>query len=68
MLPIVGARKVAQLRDVLTASDLVLEAEHLERLDEVSRVALGFPHEFLGTAGVQDLIKTESRGKLDGRP
>src|SRR5690606_32963251 len=68
IIPIVGARKVAQLQDVLTANELVLEADQLERLDDVSRVSLGFPHEFLNTSGVQDLIKSELRSKLDGRP
>lgn len=67
VIPIVGARKVSQLQDVLVASELVLEAEHLERLDDVSRISLGFPHEFLNAAATQDLIKSEMRSKLDGR-
>jgi aryl-alcohol dehydrogenase-like predicted oxidoreductase len=46
-IPIVGARTADQLVENLGALSLVLEQEHLQRLDEVSRIALGFPHDFL---------------------
>jgi aryl-alcohol dehydrogenase-like predicted oxidoreductase len=47
VLPILGARKLDQLRDNLTALDIQLSADQLQRLDEVSTIELGFPHEFL---------------------
>lgn len=43
----IGARTVDQLCDNLGALDLVLGEEHAERLDEASRVRLGYPHDFL---------------------
>lgn len=45
--PIVGARTLAQLDDNLKALDVVLPPEALTRLDDASRIDLGFPHEFL---------------------
>ena len=51
VIPIVGVRTDAQLADNLAAVDIDLEPEELERLDEVSRVALGFPGDF-GGAGL----------------
>jgi aryl-alcohol dehydrogenase-like predicted oxidoreductase len=47
IVPLAGARTAGQLTENLGALSLTLEEEHLRRLDEVSRVSLGFPHEFL---------------------
>ena len=46
-IPILGASKTAQMTDNLGSLDVALSAEHLGRLDEVSRVDLGFPLAFL---------------------
>jgi aryl-alcohol dehydrogenase-like predicted oxidoreductase len=48
LIPIVGARTPQQLEDNLGALELELRAAELERLDEVSRIELGFPHDFEG--------------------
>lgn len=45
--PIVGARRLDQLTDNLAAADLQLPAEVVQRLDEVSAIELGFPHDFI---------------------
>ena len=47
IIPIVGARRVDQLKDNLTCLDFKLSCEQLQRLDDVSRIELGFPHDFL---------------------
>ena len=47
MIPILGARTVEQLDDNLGALEWELTSAHLEKLDEVSRMRLGFPHDFL---------------------
>ena len=47
VIPIIGARKLSQLRDNLASFDLTLSAEQLKTLDEASRIELGFPHELL---------------------
>ena len=45
LIPIVGARTLAQLEEYLRALDLELTPEQYRRLDEVSSVVLGTPHE-----------------------
>lgn len=47
-IPIVGVRTEAHLVDNLAAVEIDLEPAELERLDEVSRVAPGFPGDFGG--------------------
>ena len=44
-VPIIGPRDAAQLEDYLAALDLVLSDSQVRRLDEVSAVSLGVPHE-----------------------
>jgi len=43
VIPLIGARKVAQLQDNLASLDLELSAEQVKSLDEASRIELGFP-------------------------
>src|SRR5580692_11514085 len=43
VIPIMGARKVSQLRDNLAGLDLELSAEQLKSLDGASRIEFGFP-------------------------
>jgi len=50
---IIGARRVQQLEDNLAAVDFQLSPEHVERLDQVSRIELGFPHDFLNIPSVR---------------
>jgi len=47
MIPIVGARTLAQIEDNLACLAHSLTAGELSRLDEASRIELGFPHDFL---------------------
>ena len=67
-IPIVGARKVEQILDCLGSPSVTLDAEHLETLDAVSRVDMGFPHDFLAADPVRDLLQSELRTQLDERP
>jgi aryl-alcohol dehydrogenase-like predicted oxidoreductase len=67
-IPIVGARKLEQLQDSLGAASVTLEAAHLEKLTEVSKIRLGFPHDFLKSDAVRDLVRGEIRGRIDGPP
>ena len=66
-IPIVGARKVSQIEDSLGAARIALSDAQLQRLDEVSRVSLGFPHDFLSADGVRDLVYSEQRSRIDPR-
>jgi aryl-alcohol dehydrogenase-like predicted oxidoreductase len=47
IVPLVGARTREQLDDNLGCLAFELEETQRARLDEVSRISLGFPHDFL---------------------
>jgi len=55
IIPVVGARNSAQLKDNLKSLDVKISAEQLNRLNEVSKIELGFPHDFLMTDGVKQV-------------
>ncbi|MDX1707797.1 MAG: aldo/keto reductase, partial [Desulfobacterales bacterium] len=54
MIPIIGARRLSQLKDNLACLEFTLEKEHMRRLTEVSRIELGFPHDFFTNELVQN--------------
>jgi len=47
IIPIVGARNMTQLKDNLGVLDWTLNDDQLKRLDDVSKIDMGFPHSFL---------------------
>jgi len=47
MIPILGARSDAQLKDQLEVLEWQLSPEHIQRLDAASSIDMGFPHDFL---------------------
>ncbi|MER6687444.1 aldo/keto reductase [Streptomyces olivaceoviridis] len=55
LVPVIGPRTLPQLEDYLAALDVQLDAAHYERLDEVSSVSLGQPHE-VAAASVPRLL------------
>ncbi|NBC18226.1 MAG: aldo/keto reductase [Bacteroidetes bacterium] len=56
ILPLVGARTEAQIEDNLGALDIELSDDHLERLDAVSAIDPGFPHDFLQQEPIRDVV------------
>jgi aryl-alcohol dehydrogenase-like predicted oxidoreductase len=65
VIPILGARTAQQLGDNLAGLDVSLPADALDQLDQASRIALGFPHDFLAS---QDFIFGGLAGQLDRPP
>lgn len=57
-IPIVGATKVDQLKDNLKTVDVALTHEHIAKLDEASKIELGFPGDFFN----EDAVKMNSFG------
>ena len=65
VIPIIGSRKIDQLRDNLAAADLKLTPTQIQKLDEASKISLGFPYDFLNGpmvrsfsyGGMQDAIE-----------
>jgi aryl-alcohol dehydrogenase-like predicted oxidoreductase len=64
VIPILGARKAAQITENLGALDFELAPEHLARLDEISKIELGFPHDWLAQPNIQDLVFAGLRGSI----
>ncbi|MFJ9623747.1 aldo/keto reductase [Streptomyces sp. NPDC101181] len=62
--PIVGARTIAQLEDNLGALQVDLTPSQLARLDEVSAIGLGNPHDLLAS----DHIRTVTTGDMKIEP
>ncbi|BAZ49117.1 aldo/keto reductase [Nostoc sp. NIES-4103] len=56
IIPIIGARKLTQFQDNLASLDVTLSSEHLQRLNEVSQIELGFPHDFLANDTIRDRL------------
>ncbi|QEC69486.1 aldo/keto reductase [Panacibacter ginsenosidivorans] len=52
-IPIVGATKLQQLEENLKVIDVVIPDEDMQRLDEVSKIDLGFPGNFYKEEGVK---------------
>ncbi|MFC4031631.1 aldo/keto reductase [Streptomyces polygonati] len=47
VVPLIGATREEQLRDNLASTDIVLTPDQLSGLERASRIAPGFPHDFL---------------------
>ena len=56
IIPIIGARKLTQFQDNLASLNITLSPEHLQRLNEVSQIELGFPHDFLHNDVIRDRL------------
>lgn len=65
MVPIIGARKVSQVEDNLNCLNYSLTSEQMARLDEVSQIELGFPHEFAQSDMVKDLVFGGTYDQID---
>jgi aryl-alcohol dehydrogenase-like predicted oxidoreductase len=65
MIPIIGARRLSQLRDNLDCLEFKLEAGHLQRLNDVSKIELGFPHDFFRNELVQNFAFGGMRDLID---
>lgn len=65
VIPIIGARRLSQLRDNLACLDFNLTGEHRQRLDNISAISLGFPHELLASQFVRDILLGGVAAQLD---
>lgn len=67
VVPIIAATKEHQLTDNLASVDVRLDADAVTRLDEVSAVSLGFPHDFVRDPGVVRTIYGDRWTDIDDR-
>lgn len=56
LIPIIGAKTEKQLLDNLACLDFTLSREEMDELDAVSRIDLGFPHDFLNREGIKKTL------------
>lgn len=56
VIPILGATKAAQLSVSMECTSFEIPEKYLLELDEASKIELGFPHDFLRTDNVQELL------------
>ncbi len=52
-IPIVGATKVSQMEENMKCLEVNLTQEHIEKLNDISKIELGFPGDFLNEEGVR---------------
>jgi aryl-alcohol dehydrogenase-like predicted oxidoreductase len=57
VIPLLGARTRAQMSDALGVLEVELTGDQLALLDEVSRIELGFPYDFVGSDPVRDAFR-----------
>lgn len=65
VIPVTGARSLAQLQDNLGAVSLTLAPEQMARLSAANTPKFGFPQDFLAQPYAQDLLFGAMQGKLD---
>jgi aryl-alcohol dehydrogenase-like predicted oxidoreductase len=66
-IPILGVRNVEQLDDALGCIDVQLNEDHMSKLNAVSAIAPGFPHEFLASDNIQNLMFAGMGAQLNKR-
>ena len=64
VIPIIGARKLAQIEDNIRSLDVKISSEQLQRLDKASAVPLGFPHNYLAMDPVRAMIYGGMRDRI----
>jgi aryl-alcohol dehydrogenase-like predicted oxidoreductase len=67
IIPIVGARRAAQLAETLDAIEITLPPEQIACLDAVSAIELGFPHDLYTREYVRDLLYGGTYPLIKGR-
>ena len=60
VIPIIGARRIEQLRDNLASLELQLTREQVAALDQSSAIDMGFPHDFYE----RELVKAMAYGGM----
>ncbi len=65
IIPIIGARKLEQLKDNLFCLNYDLSNEQIERLNQVSAIELTFPHSFLNNPNIKNLIYGGTENQIE---
>ena len=66
VIPIVGARSLAQFKDNLACQDFALGDRQLERLNAASRIEPGFPHKVYSRQRIRQMVYGGVQDLIDG--
>ncbi|MBI4569920.1 MAG: aldo/keto reductase [Planctomycetes bacterium] len=66
-IPVVGARTAAQIRENCDCVKVPLSLDHLKRLDEASKIDLGFPHDFLASENIRNIVYGGTWDRIEKR-
>jgi aryl-alcohol dehydrogenase-like predicted oxidoreductase len=64
VIPLVGANKAQQITDSLGSANFTIPQEQINILDEVSKIELGFPHDFLAGEEVKKVLFGGTRSNI----
>jgi diketogulonate reductase-like aldo/keto reductase len=64
VIPIIGARKISQLKDNIRSLDVTLSQAQLQSLDRASAVSMGFPHDFMALEPVKAIVYGGLRDRI----
>jgi aryl-alcohol dehydrogenase-like predicted oxidoreductase len=65
IIPIIGAKTEKQLKDNLECLNFTLSKKHMTQLSETSKIDMGFPHDFLTSETIVDIIYGGTKDKID---
>jgi aryl-alcohol dehydrogenase-like predicted oxidoreductase len=65
IIPIVGAKTEAQLKDNIDCLKYSLNDGQIAKLNEASKIDLGFPHNFLSSDNIRDIVFGGTYNKID---
>jgi aryl-alcohol dehydrogenase-like predicted oxidoreductase len=65
VIPILGARRLTQVKDNLACVAVHLAPAHVERLTAASQIEMGFPHDFFATDRARSLSSGGMRDQID---
>ncbi|CAB1061928.1 Putative oxidoreductase [Olavius sp. associated proteobacterium Delta 1] len=65
VIPIIGARSATQLADNLACLEFEIEARPLQAIDSLSKIELGFPHDFLEYEEVRSTVYGNTFSLID---
>ena len=65
VIPIIGARRATQIEDNLKSLDWKLTDEQLAKLDDATKIELGFPHDFLTNDFVKQMVFGGTHSSID---
>ncbi len=65
IIPIIGAKTESQVKDNIDCLKFNLSEDQMNKLNEANKIDLGFPHKFLSSDNIRDIIFGGTYDKID---